>query len=189
MQTKHILSSNILRVRGITSGEKLIPGSYEQDDDNILPNSSSRDGNANQDGRYVVYPPIPVVDSSLSIWKSRHTGTKRYLHKLSPTERTSLFTNDGAFAIANRLFQDVMQKYYEKSWETMLGDLQLSYTFFLYLNCFSSLEHWKDMVAMICLVDAKGIRNQAEFYRGLIPVLHSQISTIDQGFLEVGRWL
>jgi hypothetical protein len=182
MQTNYVLSSNILGIRDIASGEKLIPGSYENNEDPLLPTDTHQ--KANQDGKSVAYPPIPVVDSNVSIWKTKHTGTKRYLHQISPSERTALFMSDST-PIANRLLQDVLHKYYNGSWQAILGDLQLAYISFLYLNCFSSLEHWKDLVAMICLVDPDGMRDQAEFYGALIQVLPSQISTFDQGFLEV----
>lgn len=189
IQTKYILPSSILRIRGIVSGEKIVPGSYEDGDDAKLPSATDQRAH-DQDGKSICYPPIPVVDPTASIWKTKHAGTKRYLHKISPTERTALFmSSDENAPIANRVFQDVLQKYYDGSWNAILGDLQLSYTFFLYVNCFSSLEHWKDLVAMICLVDSAGMRDQADFYRGLIPVLSSQISTLDQGFLEVCRLL
>jgi hypothetical protein len=185
MQTNYILPSNILRIRDIASGEKLIPGSFETNEDPLLPTDSDQTHEkANQDGKSFTYPPIPVVDSNVSIWKTKHTGTKRYLHQISPSERTALFMSDST-PIANRLLQDVLQKYYHRSWQAILGDLQLAYISFLYLNCFSSLEHWKDLVAMICLVDSDGMRDEADFYRALIQVLPSQISTFDQGFLEV----
>lgn len=41
------------------------------------------------------------------------------------------------------------------------------------------------MVAMLSLVDSSGIRANAGLFTALLDVLPSQISSIDQGFLEV----
>jgi A1 cistron-splicing factor AAR2 len=185
-QTSYILSSDILRIRSIDSGEKLVPGSAEEDDDTALFSSSAPPTTTQQqqqDGKSISYPPIPVVDSNLSVWQTKHAGTKRYLHQLNPTDRTNLFLNPEH--TANQLFQTVLANDYQNSWQAILGDLQLSYTMFLYVQCFSSLEHWKDLVAMLCLVDPKGMQRHKEFYRALVEVLPAQIATIEQGFLEV----
>lgn len=179
-QTNLLVSSGILRLREIGSGEKLVPGAYDAEVDKALGRQQDQ---TQVDGKSIFYPPIPVVDPCLSIWKTKHAGTKRYLHQLSPVDRTSLFMNDNT-PIANRLLDDVLHKYYEGKWQAILGDLQLSYTLFLYLQCFASFEHWKDLVAMVCLVGAKGIRNHSNFYNALLKVLPSQISSIDEGLLE-----
>lgn len=180
-QTNHIVSSGILRIRKIGSGEKLVPGAYDAEVDKALGQQQQR---TQADGTSIFYPPIPVVDPSLSIWKTKHAGTKRYLHQLSPADRTSLFMSDNT-PITNRLLDEVLHKYYEGKWRAVLGDLQLSHALFLYTQCLASLVHWKDLVAMVCLVDAKGIINHSNFYNALLKVLPSQISSIDEGFLEV----
>lgn len=178
-QTNFIHASQILAIRRIENGEKIVPGSYSMEDDGIVSSKEQR----TEDGKSLIYPPIPVVDSKLSIWQTKHSGTKRYLHRLSPSERTSLFVNDTS-PIADRLFEDILQKYYNGQWQALMGDLQLSYSLFLYLQCFSSFEHWKDLVAMICLVNAKGMQDQSTFYRSLISVLSAQLITMEKGFLE-----
>ncbi|CAJ1952933.1 unnamed protein product [Cylindrotheca closterium] len=182
-QTNHIVSSGILRIRKIVSGEKLVPGAYETEDQKLLSISHHQQEQTPTDGKSISYPAIPVVDPSLSIWKTKHAGTKRYLKQLTATDRTSLFMDDNS-PISNRLLDNVLQKDYEEKWQAILGDLQLSYTLFLYMQCFASLEHWKDLVAMICLVDWKGIKAHSNFYNALLNVLPSQISSIDEGFLE-----
>lgn len=133
-QTKYILPSGILEKRGIRTGDKIIPGSYE-DDSSSLPLTNQYD----QDGHSVTYPDIPVVDTAIPLCSNSHPGTKRYLRKLSPAERTQLFLEP---RIANRLLVDVMSLYYGNNWRSLLGDLQLAYTLFLYLQCLASLEHW-----------------------------------------------
>ena len=193
-QTNFIIPSGILEIRGISNGEKIVPGSYDDNDDGNGDDGKMLSSNHQQeDGESLSYPPIPVVDPKLSIWQTKHSGTKRYLQQLSPSDRTLLFVSNNnnnndttsSSSIANRLFQDVLQSYYNGQWQTMMGDLQLSYTLFLYLQCFSSFEHWKDLIAMICLVDVKGIVEQSKFYHSLMTVLPAQIITMEKGFLEV----
>lgn len=187
-QTNHIVSSGILRIRKLASGEKLVPGTYETEDQKQLLSTAQRDQTTPTDGKPISYPPIPVVDPTLSIWKTKHAGTKGYLKQLTATDRTSLFmstSSDNTARISNRLFDNVLQKEYNGKWQAILGDLQLSYALFLYMQCFASLEHWKDLVAMIGLVDWKGMKNHSNFYNALLKVLPAQISSIDEGFLEV----
>jgi hypothetical protein len=150
-QTSYITSSKILQNRGISSGDKIVPGSYHPDEDetDLPPVSSSTCTSSTAistdhkqpivDGTSIHYPSIPVVDPTLSLWKNRHPGTKRYLAQLMPSERTGLFMES---QITTRLLQDVLLNYYDNQWQNLLGDLQLAYILFLYLHCFASLEHW-----------------------------------------------
>ena len=139
-QTSYIQPSGILLNRNIKSDSKIIPGSYNpsQDEANLLSTSTEATG-VSDDGFAVSYPCIPVVDPTLSLWKNKHSGTQRYLAQIPPSERTELFMSP---RVVNRLLEDVLSKYYGSRWQALLGDLQLSYILFLYLQCFSSLEHW-----------------------------------------------
>lgn len=141
-QTNYIGSSNILNKREITNGGKIVPGAYHPDEDEYdLAHDQQKP--AIVDGKSIIYPNIPVVDPTLSLWKNKHPGTKRYLSQLTPSQRTSLFTKGNSTSeITTRLLEDVLSKYYDNQWQNLLGDLQLSYVLFLYLHCFSSLEHW-----------------------------------------------
>ena len=147
-QTKYILSSGILNQRNIRSGDKILPGSYRDDDDHDHDRLSVRTLE-NSDGSSVQYPDIPVIDTSISSLSpsavartTSHLGTKKYLKKLSPSDRTQLFLRDPK-KIANTLLQNVLSLYYRTKWTSLLGDLQLAYTLFLYLQCLASLEHWQ----------------------------------------------
>lgn len=140
-QTKFILDSGILRVRGLENGDKIIPGSYHDDegDESSSNLSLSRPKNNILDGKSVTYPSIPVVDTNISLRNNRHAGTKRHLSGLSPSERTRIFLEP---KIASRLLRDVLSLHYGGRWESLLGDLQLAYILFLFLQCLASLEHW-----------------------------------------------
>ena len=149
-QTHYITTSNILKMRGINSGDKVVPGSYHPDEGEMDLSSAKttklypkhqplQKQDTIVDGDSISYPSIPVVDPKLSLWKNRHPGTTRYLSRLDPAERTALFMEP---RIGGRLLQDVLAKYYHHQWQNLLGDMQLAYISFLYLHCFSSLEHW-----------------------------------------------
>lgn len=137
-QTEYISQSQILERRGLSDGVKIIPGAY-LDDEEAFESISMGNERRDQDGRFIVYPDIPVIDTTISSKKHSHPSTKRYLRRLTPTERTELFRNPN---VATRLLSDVLSLYYANNWNLLLGDLQLAYSIFLYLQCLSSLEHW-----------------------------------------------
>jgi hypothetical protein len=174
------VSDQLLRKRGILAGAKIIPGAYGFDDS---------DGNKPQtkpaeevDGASVKYPRIPVMDSSQSArTHSRHLGTKHFMAGLSPSQRTSLFLDEHP---SSRVVEHVLSSYYDERWKDMLGDVQLSYVLFLNLHCFSSLEHWRDLVAMLSTVEFEGVSTRVELYSHLLLVLSSQIETMERDFFD-----
>ena len=130
--TSHVL--NRLCLKG--NGDKIIPSSYRDiyDTENNTPETDF------SDGKSIVYPPIPCVNSKMgNIRVIHHEGTKRYLSKLSPSKRTDLFVNPDR---GNQLLCDVLSKYYENKWEVLIGELQFSFVVFLTMGCLSSFEHW-----------------------------------------------
>jgi hypothetical protein len=50
-----------------------------------------------------------------------------------------------------------------------------------------SLCFRKDLVAMLSLVEPKGMQAYLGLYRALLQVLPAQIATMDKGFLEVSK--
>eukprot|EP00534_Pseudo-nitzschia_fraudulenta_P007675 CAMPEP_0201144748 /NCGR_PEP_ID=MMETSP0851-20130426/6494_1 /ASSEMBLY_ACC=CAM_ASM_000631 /TAXON_ID=183588 /ORGANISM="Pseudo-nitzschia fraudulenta, Strain WWA7" /LENGTH=595 /DNA_ID=CAMNT_0047419639 /DNA_START=240 /DNA_END=2023 /DNA_ORIENTATION=- len=212
-QSRYILPGLLGNIRGLSPGDKIVPGCYDPEDVDGAEQTQSNNNNNNEDGRSMVYPPIPVVDRNLSLATHRHNGTNRFLSKLSPGERTRLFllsssqpnneeedTKDAAsFVWLDKVLEDC----YQNSWEALLGDLQLSYLLFLHLGCYSSLEHWKDLLAMLSLAvaaagpspngrkrgrtlcDDNNNRHDA-LYRGLLRLLPYQLSSMkDPEFLEI----
>lgn len=131
MQTNYI-SERLLNKRGLVHGDKVVPGCYEDEMDTTASSKAL-------DGKPLVYPPIPVLDDTNKLKRTSHVGTKRYLAQLSPVDRTALFLDD---CPADCAFSDVLTRYYDDSWEELLGDIQLSYTMFLHIQCLASLEHW-----------------------------------------------
>ncbi|KAL3920874.1 MAG: hypothetical protein SGILL_003039 [Bacillariaceae sp.] len=199
-QTQYINQSNIMELRGLTSGNKIVPGSYdpELEEEETISASSSPSNNkphtiSDDDGKSIDYPPIPVIDTKLSLATHKHAGTKRFLAQLTPNARTQLFVQTDAELQQTILNQVVLKEYYGNSYQALLGDLELSFCLFLYLQCLSSLEHWKDLVAMLsfsccyCSSSSGKDNNRAQYpalYLGLLQILPYQLSRMDAGFLE-----
>ena len=127
------ISCRLLGKRGLFDGDKVVPGSYGECE-------GSADPPKIIDGKAVDFPNIPVLDSANEGLRTcRHLGTRRYLKELSPDIRSSLFLDPSP---SSRILHDVLSRYYEGSWEDLLGDLQLAFVLVLNLHCFSSLECW-----------------------------------------------
>lgn len=210
-QTRYIRKDLLKDIRGLSSGDKIVPGCYDPEDEtkknsaNPPTSTTTTMASTENDGKSLTYPPIPVVDPRLSLAKHKHHGTKRFLSRLEPWERTKLFLSSSAAAASesasnnnpNFVWLDrVLKDCYRGSWETLLGDLQLSYVLFLYLGCYSSLEHWKDLLAMLSLaidgIVGEGNRNRERsrhrhesLFRSLLRLLPYQLSSMnDPEFLE-----
>jgi AAR2 protein len=116
-----------------------------------------------EDGTSVSYPGVPVIIADRHFPHHQqqqqhrlvnHVGTKRFLSTLSPTRRTQILTSR-AIRPADIVLRHVLQQYYNDIWQDLLGDVQLSYSIFLQLRCYASLEHWRDVVAMMSSVSVK----------------------------------
>ena len=122
---------------GLRHGTKLVPGSYQEEDD-----KEQGSDNIIVDGSQVKYPHIPImIHPEKGVSRSRsHRGTRAYLATLTPTERTALFL-DTKYA-EERLLQNILEQQYQNDWQHLVGDVQLSFVIFLHLKCLHSLEHW-----------------------------------------------
>jgi hypothetical protein len=221
-QTRYINESSELllnTIRGLSSGNKIVPGCYdpEDEDDDDDDDEATTDITNKQrqkkttkivDGISLAYPPIPVIDMKLSLaaHATKHNGTKRFLSRLNPSERTRLFLLSSSTSAtstspssSNKNFtwlERILSDYYHNSWKALLGDLQLSYLLFLHLGCYSSLDHWKDLLAMLSLAVDSNNGNDTnhqssrsshhdELYHGLLRLLPYQLSSmVDPEFLE-----
>jgi hypothetical protein len=176
----NFISMDVLSKHGLTGkGDKIVPGTFSEEDDNINNsnnnNNNGLDTRANQkeeDGHTLSYPPIPHINintsgtgsqstnTSMSSSINSHSGTRRFLASLTPTERTSLFlairasssnnsnSNNNSYKQNNNeshediIFETVLSTYYDGNWKILLGQFQLSFILFLCCSCLSSLEHW-----------------------------------------------
>lgn len=188
------VSAYLLQKRGLQSNDKIVPGSYEENGDeddpdhvgssNVVSRQPTLTETNQTDGKSVNYPSIPVWMSSKADRSARHTkhlGTKRFMAKLSPSERTNICTSDQP---SDRLLDMVLKRYYDNLWRNVLGDLQLSFLLFLQMHCYASLCHWRDLIAMLSTVSSTAMRKHAELYRNLLPLLAIQMTFMDPDFLD-----
>ncbi|CAB9507746.1 Protein AAR2 homolog [Seminavis robusta] len=171
------ISRQLLTSRNIRHGLKIVPGCYSEDDDEQSTQQDDKDGSS------ILYPPIPVLQSasSAAARHSQHAGTKKYLATLTPTQRTALFVQQTNPATA--ILDSILHKYYHNRWQELLGDIQLSYLIFLQLQCLGSLEHWRDLVAMLCQVDVHP-SHIIPLYTHFLTILSKQVLAIEQDFFE-----
>ena len=169
-ESTHLVSLDLLLRRGIPPGTKIVPGSYDDETTNFVNDSL-------QDGKSPQYPPIPVLQAGKR--RTTHRGTKAFLQNLSPTQRTSLLMDAHPCSAALDM---VVSQEYQGNWEELLGDMQLSYTLFLNLQCYASLEHWRDLVALSCRASSPSL--SASMLHGLIKVLTAQIKTMEGEFFN-----
>jgi hypothetical protein len=166
--------------RGLTPGAKIVPSGLSGEHPEDAP-SSIRDGCSPQ------YPPIPVVDKSSAQRQTTHAGTRAYLQNLSPAQRTALWLEPN---VGTSLLRQVLVTVYDQDWSALLGDLQLAYVLFLHLHCYASLAHWRDLVALVSLVDNTLVGSgddepaAANFYQALVPLLQAQIATLEVDFFD-----
>ena len=187
--------SSVLRRLKLKSGDKLLPGSYENDCNDETDTDKVQQGMPDkipliEDGFVVPYTAIPCVNVSSEHERMmilRHTGTKQYLQKLSPSERTQiLFGNNAPNSF---LLADVMKRVYSDRFADVIGELELSFSLFLSVHCLASFEHWRDLVCLLSFAvdgNVQFVNSRPRLYCQFIFLLRTQMESIDKEFfLEV----
>lgn len=180
------VSSVLLERRGIRAGAKLIPGSY-CDSNDVTKTSATKtenDGASSNkivDGSSVQYPPIPFLQKSTKYHATSHAGTKQFMKALSPAQRTAFFMDDQPTTLA---LDHLLLIEYDNQHGALLGDLQLCYVLFQNLHCLASLNHWRDLVAMLSTVPVEGMTAHTELYTDLLGVLSKHVDTMEDDFFE-----
>ena len=191
------ISNRLLQKRRICAGGKIVAGSYDGEEDNnnqssavAVPTTETAMAATQQnkiilDGFSAEYPSIPVINSSKfrsGVRHSRHQGTKRFLtEQLTPTQRTALFMADNP---ASRTLDHVLTVYFDNIQEDLLGDLQLAYVLFQHIHCFSSMEHWRDLVAMLCNTERQGVTDKMDLFTSFLKIFSVQIVTMERDFFD-----
>uniref|UniRef100_A0A7S2LVD1 AAR2 C-terminal domain-containing protein n=1 Tax=Skeletonema marinoi TaxID=267567 RepID=A0A7S2LVD1_9STRA len=226
-RTSCINSEYLQRRHDLTHGDKIVPSSYDQEEDNDIQNrsttSSNSSSNDNQsaqqaqrdvDGKQISYPRIPCIDPSINARRlTQHAGTRSYLSKLSPETRTKLLLGrggDDSFHVGEYVWDDILSRVYNNNSSSssggngkehdFLGDIQLSFLMFLFLECHTSLEHWRDAISMCSLAvmmptDASNsatndnsnnnlLRKHSNFFQQLLSIIHDQFLCIETEFFQ-----
>ena len=220
-RTTCINATYLQRRHGVTHGDKIVPSSYDQDEnDDIQNKSSTRSDNAvsssahaqeNVDGKQLSYPQIPCIDPNITARRlMQHAGTRMYLSKLSPHIRTKLLLGEGddeTFHAGEYVWNDIQSRVYVSSSSSngnaFLADVQLSFLMFLFLECHTSLEHWRDAISMcsLAVVPTKNdasksttssknnnnnllLRKHSNFFQQLLTIIHDQFLCIETEFFQ-----
>ena len=203
-RTSLINSQFLQQCHGIESGDKIVPSSDGQDTNN----TNLKNDNNEVDGKSISYPPIPCIDTTINARQlAQHSGTRKYLSKLSPEKRTWLLFNakssdDAAQSGGNPgeyIWSDILCQYYgrnkdhdsssgTKSEQNFLADIELSFHLFLFLECHASLEHWRDTISMCALsIDPTNntmVIQHPQFFQKLLIILYNQLSCIEMDFFQ-----
>ena len=174
------ITTSLLRRRGIASGEKIVPGAYEEDFADQQGPSMAPSESKPRDGMSICYPPMPCIEGA-HMARTGHLGTKRYLSHLSPSDRTALFLDAEP---GSKVLDIVLRTHYDESWEELVGDVQLSFLLFLQLGCLSSFEHWRDTVSMLSLVGSGAVLRHSKLYCNILSTISCHLSSIERDFFE-----
>ena len=190
----------VLRQHHLTGkGDKIIPGAYSNDNYDIEMTMNRHSTNHSSssssslpavvtDGVSMVYDPIPCIDTKCRF--QAHNGTKRYLANQSPSKRTELLIQGDNNKTGGVFFQNVLQEYYHNRYEELLGSMQLSFICFLCCSCLSSLEHWRDLIYMMSLVDRSIIHRYRTAFELFLMILFHQFSWFGNELLheDIMEW-
>jgi len=180
LQATTFISESLFQSRGIFHGCKIVPGAFQEDTSKMKINHGSL---SHVDGTELHYPPIPILGGTLNKW-CRHNGTKKYLASLNPSQRTDFLVKNQINSSAIALVDQILEEYYNNQWKELLGDVQLSYIMFMHLQCLSSLEHWRDLIAMLSFVPVSRLEANSELYYNLVNIITLQMKYIDQEIFE-----
>lgn len=213
-RTSLVDQSFLLRQHNLCHGDKIIP-SCESSCDNgeVWSSAYMKNRSTEIDGTSITYPPIPCIDRTMSARQlTRHSGTRTYLSALPPRLRTwLLFDGECSPPSAAQLYaagpeeyiwNDLLNRCYDGDFHGnyFLADIQFAFIIFLFLECHSSLQHWRDALSMSSLNiisqttskstrDASGENSgmftyQSNFTLQLLSTLCAQLSCIEADFFQ-----
>ena len=184
------IHSSVLNRLSLLNGSKIIPGSSQSMNNKTDVDAALKPIDCQvKDGSSISYHPIPCVfpfDKNSGLERRSflsHTGTKSYLSLLTTSERTQLLMAENP---SSSFLDDVLRRVYSSRFEDVIGELDMAFNVFLGLNCMTSFEHWRDLIAMMCFaVSSNGaIYRYPLLYGALIPVLSQHLESIDVEFFE-----
>lgn len=181
---KHLtnfIDISVLQHHQLTGGgDKVIAGSYSDYTSHI--NQSDQHNKVVLDGVTPSYDPIPCIDTRQRF--HAHSGTKQYLAKLDPSQRTNLLMKSDEGSQGGIIFERVFKEYYHWRYQELVGSMQLSFVGFLCCSCLASLEHWRDMIYMVSFVDSSMIQRHLSAFEYVLSTLNHQIIFFGDSVLE-----
>ncbi|KAL3791106.1 hypothetical protein HJC23_012091 [Cyclotella cryptica] len=218
-RTSLIDHSFLQKRHNLCHGDKIIPSCESScDDRDVSYSSNMKDMSTETDGTSITYPPIPCIDRAMSARQlSRHSGTRSYISTLHPSLRTWLLSGGECCSPSDAqvyasspeeyIWKDLLNRYCNadnddrrEGEHNFLADIQFAFLIFLFLECHSSLEHWRDAVSMSSLTmttpttfestrDARVQTyslpiHQSNFTLQLLSTLYAQLSCIETDFFQ-----
>lgn len=201
----HLISQKVLHRHGLTgNGDKIVPGTYTEHDEEIsggechaTKSDENKKGPQQTDGTSLQYCPLPCLESTIlaptsSSFKRRHLGTQRFLRALTPPERTFLHTippsadpqSSRNLSPQDMAFKWVLERSYENDWRILLGEWQLSFIVFIGCACWSSLQHWRDVIGMLSLTSRHSLHLYPQLYSRFLQTLLHQCQLVSLDVLE-----
>ena len=215
-RTSLIHSAYLHHRKSISHGDKIVPSSYDQDDaegdiqnksqthnhnNNNSNNKPIHEQDNNVDGKQISYPHIPCIDTTISARRlTQHSGTRSYMSKLSPEIRTKLLLGGGEANTGEYVWNDILCRVYggmggsdvdSRGCCDFLADVQLSFLIFLFLECHTSLVHWRDTISMcsfaVTPTKVKGenlVLKHSKFFQQLLSIIYDQLLCIETEFFQ-----
>ena len=212
--TKYVSSHNnwlLSNLYGIQRGAKVVAGGLDED---VLPTIKSTTATTTtapsytKDGMELCYAPIPIFGVATTTKSTHHhqqqrqhkvhLGTRRFLAQQSPSQRTRF----GQSSTPNYdALMYLLQHSYQHQWQCILGDLQFSYIMFYQVHCLASLEHWRDLITLLSMVEYPALQRLLiqdtttpllsnhdpscilELYCRLLHVLTHQLQAVDSDLM------
>ena len=176
----HFISLPVLQRHQLSgNGDKIVPGTYADED-------VAADTRDTSDGTSIIYPPIPCLEPHSRTLTSKrcHLGTQRFMTLLSPEERTSLHCSSENRSIADAALESALRRHYDNDWSILVGEWQLSFVIFMGCSCWSSLEHWRDIIGMLTLVSRHSVQSYPQLYHEFLQTLLYQLKRVSLDVLE-----
>lgn len=197
-RTTLINVSYLKKQHDLVHGDKIVPSS-DASCESETSNTQMKSSNTVIDGKPTSYPGIPCITSTISARQlMRHAGTKSYISKLDANTRTWLLSG-GACNVdvgdqtnqtpEEYVWNDILNKHYNtgnvgQNEDYFLADVQFAFLIFLFMECHSSLEHWRDSVSMSSLSIRYCLAHKPTFVLQLLSTLYAQLSCIEADFFQ-----
>jgi hypothetical protein len=202
MRTTLINASYLKKQHHLLHGDKIVPSSDTscESETSIIENNM----NAVIDGKPTSYPAIPCITSTISARQlMRHAGTKSFISELDASTKTWLLSGGACNLVVGDqimnqspeeyVWRNVLDKYYNaesvaKNEDYFLADVQFAFLIFLFMECHSSLEHWRDSVSMSSLSIRYCLAHTPKFVLQLLSTLYAQLSCIEADFFQEAEY-
>lgn len=83
--------------------------------------------------------------------------------------------------MCSRQLEELLTSVYHRSWEELLGELQLAFVLFFHLSSLGALHQWKHMMWLLCSCESSPFV-YPQLYASFLRVLSAQLQQIPRDF-------